>query len=119
MNEFADKFQDRRWIEKRDQIIEAANFECEDCGSSEEELQVHVCFYEKGKEPWELDEVAYKCLCPPDREKRSMLEQNIRKILAVFRIENLESLMNALEYLMQIRRYTSSGFRTPLYHCKG
>lgn len=57
------KLQDPRWQKKRLEILNEAGFECECCGDTKSQLQVHHGYYEKGKEPWEYDDETLWCLC--------------------------------------------------------
>ena len=42
-----------KWQKKRLEVLEAAEFKCSNCGSSEKTLHIHHSYYEKGKAPWE------------------------------------------------------------------
>lgn len=62
-SEWYDLLKHPKWQKKRLEILESANFECDDCGSQEKTLHVHHTYYEYGKKPWEYDNLSLKCLC--------------------------------------------------------
>lgn len=57
---YRDLLKDPRWKTKRDECIEAAGHACEKCGSTRN-LQVHHPHYERGKMPWEYDNLIVLC----------------------------------------------------------
>lgn len=98
MADLKDKFQDQRWLERRAHILELSNNQCEESGSSDS-LQVHICFYVRGKEPWEFPNEAFKCYCNEHREQRQRVERAITRILPFFATTELDPLLNALKFL--------------------
>ncbi len=59
------QLQDSRWQRKRLEVLQRANFTCENCQtvSDGERLEVHHKFYEKGRLAWEYELNAFSCLC--------------------------------------------------------
>lgn len=51
------------WQRKRLEILQRANFECENCGATESTLHVHHTYYEKGLKPWEYPDASLHALC--------------------------------------------------------
>ncbi len=90
---YSDKLKDGRWQHKRLQILQAANFKCEECRDTNN-LQVHHCCYIKGREPWEYDIDLLMCLCDECHESRQKQEDAIRvslaKILRMLNQANME-----------------------------
>jgi hypothetical protein len=101
MASFADRFKDPRWLRRRDEIIAAADYQCQDCGAADT-LEVHICYFEKGCEPWEYPDEAYRCICAEDRAIRRPLEKELRKIFASFTAAELDILHGALLRLSQV-----------------
>lgn len=62
--------------------MERERFQCEDCGSVEETLHVHHCYYKRGWKPWEYPDEALKCLCKNCHDLRGTTEQRIKELLA-------------------------------------
>lgn len=54
---------DPRWQRVRLQVMERENFRCQECGSAEQTLNVHHCYYRKGLKPWEYPIGTLRCLC--------------------------------------------------------
>jgi 5-methylcytosine-specific restriction endonuclease McrA len=75
---YSELLRDPRWQKKRLEVLNAANFKCEDCGCADKELQVHHCHYQKGKQPWEHDKDFLMCLCSSCHEVRQIYEDGIR-----------------------------------------
>lgn len=60
---YQEQLRDKRWLHRRQQIIDKAENKCEHCGDEDCNLEVHHGFYLKGKMAWEYpDEVLY-CVC--------------------------------------------------------
>jgi hypothetical protein len=78
MSYYSDKLADPRWQRKRLEILQAANFRCEDCGRGDIELQVHHCAYLPGKKTWEHDVSLLMCVCVYCHANRQNREDAIR-----------------------------------------
>lgn len=97
---YSDKLRDPRWQKKRLEILEAAAFTCEDCGNKENELQVHHCFYAKGREPWEYNRNSLICVCVDCHLRREGIEFTIKSSLAaVCRFSSVPTLENIAPFL--------------------
>lgn len=55
-------------------VFEAADFRCERCGSTDQQLHAHHKLYLKGRKPWEYDRRLLECLCD-DCHRRAHEEQ--------------------------------------------
>jgi hypothetical protein len=62
---YADLLNDRRWQKKRLEVLDAAGWLCENCGSADnsEQLHVHHKRYVRGRKPWEYDAGDLQALC--------------------------------------------------------
>lgn len=58
-----DQYKHPNWQKKRLEALDAAGFECDDCGTKEDQLHVHHRRYVKGRMIWEytLDELEVLC----------------------------------------------------------
>lgn len=72
------------WQKKRLKIMEAAGFECADCGDGDTTLNVHHKYYEKGAKPWEYPDDALICLCEPCHERWEAAMTRLRSLFAGF-----------------------------------
>ena len=75
MSEYSEKLKDPRWQKKRLQILERDEWVCQFCFDSESTLHVHHIAYEKGKEPWDINDSLLTTLC----EECHRLEYEYRK----------------------------------------
>ena len=72
---YAEKLRDPRWIEKRFAIFKRDDYKCRDCGS-EEDLQVHHCYY-RGN-PWDVEDDLLLTLCETCHATRQDFEDALR-----------------------------------------
>ncbi len=61
--EYAAKFKDPRWQRKRLEVLERDDWQCQDCNSREETLNVHHLYYKFGCDPWDYPDFALVTLC--------------------------------------------------------
>jgi len=72
------KLKDPRWQKKRLDILNLANWRCEDCRRGDRQLEVHHCAYVPRTEPWEYDAALLMCLCGECHEFRQQREDSLR-----------------------------------------
>lgn len=63
MKTYSEKLRHPKWQQKRLEIFKRDKWKCRLCGDKKTELHVHHIFYEKGKEPWEVDNDVLTTLC--------------------------------------------------------
>jgi len=100
MSDFSDMFRDPRWLERKEELLEAAGRLCEDCGpdaSDTDDVDVHVCYYPKNKSVWQFPTQALKVLCKSHMAKRQRFERELRKTAAFLSTADLGLLVDALE----------------------
>ena len=78
MPKYSDKLKDPKWQKKRLQVLDLANWACEDCGRRDTELQVHHCAYIPGCEPWDYDSALLMATCATCHHHRQGREDCIR-----------------------------------------
>jgi len=83
---YADLLKDRRWQKKRLEVLEAAGWVCEQCGSDEdsEQMHVHHLRYIHGRMPWDYPNDELQALCKPchdeDTEWCRRLDELVRRV---------------------------------------
>lgn len=77
MSSYAQKLRDPRWQKRRLEILEAANWKCEDCGDGSLELQVHHTVYARGWQPWDYDARLLIAVCAVCHAARQQAEERI------------------------------------------
>lgn len=60
---YGEQLKHPNWQRRRLEIMEAASFECENCGDKDTTLNVHHCRYVKGRMAWEYERSELQCLC--------------------------------------------------------
>ena len=75
---YSEKLQDPRWQRRRLNVLQSAEFSCQDCGDKTKTLHVHHGRYEKGKEPWEALDSDLMCLCSFCHRHRQALEEEVK-----------------------------------------
>lgn len=60
---YQEKLKDPRWQRCRLEIMQSANWKCEDCGDGSEELALHHLSYSQDRDPWEYPANNFRCLC--------------------------------------------------------
>lgn len=75
---YAEQLKHPNWQRKRLEVMEAAGFECQDCGDGDTTLNVHHRRYVKGRMVWEYEPHELACLCEPchrqQHERRELLD---------------------------------------------
>ena len=60
---YSDKLNDPRWQKKRLELLEAANWTCENCQQKTKTLHVHHKLYLRNTMPWDYPDWAYAVFC--------------------------------------------------------
>lgn len=77
-SEYSQKLRDPRWQKKRLEIMQRDKFTCQECLDDASTLNVHHCYYEKGKSPWEYDDGSLITLCETcHQEEANALQEKI------------------------------------------
>ncbi len=79
---FFDQYKHPNWQKKRLEVLEAAGFECESCGSVDEQLHVHHKRYIKGRKIWEYSTKELAVLCESCHAETHHAKKLLDEILA-------------------------------------
>lgn len=93
---YREKLLDPRWQKKRLEIMQRADFKCEDCGAADKTLHVHHGYYEYGYEPWDYDNSSLHCLCEDCHETAQTTIRDIHWEIARCHPANLTDLLYAV-----------------------
>jgi hypothetical protein len=63
MSDYLKLLRDPRWQRRRLEILQLADFKCEECGARDRELHVHHRIYRGGAKPWEYADHELASLC--------------------------------------------------------
>jgi Zn finger protein HypA/HybF involved in hydrogenase expression len=92
-NRYYEMLKHPKWQKKRLEILQRANFECEDCGTNEVMLHVHHAYYEKGLAPWEYPDESLHCLCENCHKKAQDLNTLLQRQIGRIDLSNVETLL--------------------------
>ena len=76
------KLKDPRWLNRLASLIRSASGRCSECSaphSDQQPLVAHHHFYDRGRNPWDYPDYAFKVLCPQCSAKRQAAERVIKK----------------------------------------
>jgi len=68
---YSDLLRDPRWQKKRLKILERDNWTCQGCGDKKSTLNVHHCYYENLRKPWDYPDSSLVTLCEDCHEYES------------------------------------------------
>lgn len=74
---------DPRWQKKRLEVMQEADFTCEECGAKDRTLNVHHKLYRKGADPWDYAQGELQCLCEPCHQSVSNQAERLKEVLAL------------------------------------
>ena len=75
------KLKDPRWQKKRLEILERDEWTCQNCYDMESTLHIHHKVYNKGKEPWDIENDFLVTLCSECHEEESQTSASINQSL--------------------------------------
>lgn len=93
---YSDLLSDPLWLKKSKEIKTKNNHKCEECGKTEIELNVHHCWYQVNKLPWEYPDECFKCLCRACHLKREVAEITAKQFLALMDYSELKIVLQVL-----------------------
>jgi hypothetical protein len=82
MMNYAQQIKHPMWQKKRLEVLEANNYECENCGSKDTTLHVHHPFYKRGAMIWEYEKTELECLCEKCHKEAHAIDEKIKKMLS-------------------------------------
>jgi hypothetical protein len=77
---YAQQIKHPNWQKKRLEVLNAHNFECENCGAEEEELHVHHPFYKRGAMIWQYETDVLQCLCNKCHKEAHVQDEKIKML---------------------------------------
>lgn len=89
MSWYSDLLKSPEWQKKRLKLLEAANWECQVCGSGKKQLQVHHRTYKKGAAPWEYDDRDFSVLCDDHHAAVTWEKKRLAEVLDEYERLNL------------------------------
>lgn len=111
---YAQKLKDPRWQRRRLEVLSEANFKCQTCKSSVDELAVHHVNYKRNTEPWDYElGVELVCLCKSCHER---LETEIipmaRRLAVRFHPETFSEILKAMRLIVFYQSADGVSYKT-------
>lgn len=80
---YGEQLRHPNWQRKRLEMLEAAGWQCSNCGGKETTLHVHHKQYIKGRMAWEYSEHELAVLCEPCHEDEHALADELKEFLTL------------------------------------
>jgi hypothetical protein len=97
MTPYIELLRDPRWQKKRLEVMQLANFACQQCDETTKTLNVHHKAYRRGAKPWEYEASELECLCEGCHELRHQLKNRITANIAKLDAGEMMSLLGYLD----------------------
>jgi hypothetical protein len=98
-----------KWQKKRLEVLQFADFQCEDCRADDVTLHIHHTYYEKGLAPWEYLEESLHALCEECHRKAQDRQTLLQRQIGSLMLEDLDRLLG---YVMAL--HANTGPMVPL-----
>ncbi len=79
---YSELLRDPRWQKRRMELLEAANWTCQECGSKTTTLNVHHGFYKRNKKPWEYTAKTMHVLCEECHPQTQAFMEDVHEIIS-------------------------------------
>jgi hypothetical protein len=83
MPTYSERLRDPRWQKKRLEIMQRDGFACTLCQDERATLNVHHCYYEQDRDPWDYPDTSLLTLCQPCHEKETHFLKVMKRGLAI------------------------------------
>lgn len=90
-------YDDPRWKEKREKILDRDNHECKICGDTYSFLHVHHGFYEKDRRAWTYPDHSLWTLCESCHEKVTYQNRDLKRVVGEMHPEKLDELIQHVQ----------------------
>lgn len=97
--EWKDQYKHPNWQKRRLERLEFARWECESCGSPDDQLHVHHSQYLKGRKIWEYADNELQVLCEKCHSEAHATLDKIKAAMSVATTDQLEYLLGVLQGL--------------------
>jgi hypothetical protein len=101
---YSDLLRDPRWQRMRLEVMQRADFACEECGDKTTTLNVHHTYYAPGRKPWEYEPESLRCLCERCHELVTQLLDETRRTIGALKLEELDMVIGSIRMLMAVKR---------------
>jgi hypothetical protein len=98
---YSDLLKDRRWQRKRLEVLDAAGWVCEECGSDKnsDQLHAHHLRYVYGRDPWDYPSDELKSLCKPCHDDATKWCKKLDELVREVKLGGSSDVKEAVGYL--------------------
>ena len=114
MSNYAELLRDPRWQRKRLEVLDRAQFRCEECMDDKATLHVHHKIYRKGAKPWEYENYEFLALCESCHAEYSELQNRLKEAVRIFDRAMFARLVGYAETVAAILQIHASAMNQPL-----
>ena len=93
MSAYWEKLKDPRWQRRRLEIMQRADFSCEECAAKTKTLNVHHKIYRKGADPWDYIDDELACLCEDCHEQWHLYKDRLALLLSYVQLVDLREII--------------------------
>lgn len=93
---YSEQLKTPAWQKKRLEVLQRDGFQCQNCGDTESELNVHHIYYDPELKAWEYPDEAYMTLCKTCHIRWHYLKNKIDKIFCKLPIDTLSQVYGIL-----------------------
>lgn len=83
MMNYAQQIKHPNWQKKRLEVLGENGFQCENCGSKDDELHAHHPLYKRGAMIWQYDVSELECLCGKCHKDAHAIDDQLKKKIAL------------------------------------
>jgi len=94
MNNFKDQYKDKRWQDKRLQILRRDNWHCRACNTTKVALEVHHLYYDMDAKVWEYENESLVSLC---KSCHSIIHKDLKKIAGLIAFKLLSGEIDIID----------------------
>lgn len=99
---YSEELKDPRWQKKRLEVLQRDGFQCQNCGDTQSELNVHHVYYDPDFKVWEYPDEAYMTLCKTCHYRWHYLKKGIDKMFCQLPIDSLTKVYGILVCLRNL-----------------
>lgn len=110
---YAKQIKHPMWQKKRLEVLELHGFQCQTCGTKDEELHVHHPFYKRAAMIWEYEKEELECLCHVCHKNAHAIDEKIKRVLALCRQKQA-----VLDFILSLNSKTPAMVPSPSLRLK-
>jgi len=99
---FVEQYRHPQWQRRKNERLQAANYACESCGSTETTLHIHHRRYFRGRKVWEYTDAELEALCAECHERIHQAREKLKTAVGQLDSWDVERLVGYAKALHMI-----------------